>query len=361
MENKSLSIYLHIPFCKQKCHYCDFVSHKAEQGEIASYVQNLVTSIEQESLSYINRTIETVFFGGGTPSLLSLEQITSVMRSLYKNFQMETCKEITIEVNPATVNEEQLRGYLQLGINRLSIGLQSTHNNELQLLGRIHTYEEFLETYTLARKVGFTNINIDLMAAIPGQTFESFAETLERICALEPEHVSAYSLIIEEHTLFYEKYKEPLFEEEEERKLYEYTKEYLRSKGYERYEISNYAKNGYECKHNNCYWQRKPYLGIGVAAASMVDNVRWSTGEERLQLTVEEQMEEFMFLGMRRMAGISVQEFEEEFGVTLEEVYGCVLEKLIKEGLVEQVEGMVRLTDRGIDISNYVFAEFLLD
>lgn len=373
MANKDLSIYVHIPFCKKKCLYCDFLSAKATEETREVYVQELLQEMQLQSKTYKDREIKTVFFGGGTPSLLSCNQMERMIETLNTHYYMKTCLEVTVEVNPATVDLKKLICYKGLGVNRLSIGLQSTNNQELNLLGRIHTYEDFLETYHQAREVGFRNINIDIMSAIPSQTKETYRETLYKVSNLQPEHISAYSLIIEEGTPFYELYGEaenskvhprtgkvePLVSEEKERTMYELTKSYLAKRGYERYEISNYAKKGYECRHNNVYWQRGDYLGMGSAAASMVENVRWSTGEEPTFLTVREQMEEYMFLGLRRMEGVSIKEFQRYFGKQIKNVYGDILEKLQKEELVRQEGDWLQLTEKGIDISNYVFTEFL--
>lgn len=373
MANKDLSIYVHIPFCKKKCLYCDFLSAKATEETREVYVQELLQEMQLQSKTYKDREIKTVFFGGGTPSLLLRNQIERIIDTLNTYYHMQSCREMTIEVNPATVDRKKLQCYKELGVNRISIGLQSANNRELNLLGRVHVYEEFLETYHTARAVGFTNINIDIMAAIPSQTMESYRDTLRKVTQLQPEHISAYSLIIEEGTPFYALYGnlecvqphpntgkiEQLLGEDEERKIYEYTKYYLEEQGYMRYEISNYAKRGFECEHNNVYWQRGDYLGFGNAASSMVDNVRWSSQEESVVLTKKEQMEEYMFLGLRRMEGISVSGFYQCFQRRLEEVYGGELMELQKDDLVRREGDWVRLTQKGIDISNYVFAKFL--
>ena len=273
--------------------------------------------------------------------------------------------EITIEMNPGTVDKEKLRTYRKVGINRLSIGLQSALDEELKKLGRIHTFEEFLDTYKLAREEGFHNINIDLMSAIPGQTVESYEYTLRTVAEIKPEHISAYSLIIEEGTPFYERYgqgehQEELPGEEDERRMYQMTKEILAQYGYERYEISNYAKKGYACRHNLGYWERAEYLGIGRGASSLMDNQRWIQGEEREEIDRQGQMEELMFLGLRKMEGVSCAAFEKAFGCTIESVYDEVIQRMKEMGLMEDADGYLRLTERGIDLSNYVMSEFLL-
>lgn len=365
IKNKNLSIYIHIPFCAKKCLYCDFLSGTATLEEKAEYVKQLKEEIKKESSSYQKFEIQTVFFGGGTPSILSWGEIESILDTLRAQYHFGKNMEISLEANPKTVDGEKLKAYYQMGINRLSFGLQSTKERELQTLGRIHTYEDFLKNYEQARQAGFSNINIDLMSALPGQTIKSYEESLQKVCGLNPEHISAYSLIIEEGTPFYDRYfgkEELLPSENEERGMYQLTKEILADYGYARYEISNYAKKGYECRHNNVYWQRGNYVGFGSGAASMVENVRWSNcGEERHTLSKQEQMEEFMFLGLRRTEGISKERFYREFEEKIENVYGEVLKKLEADGLLEQKNDFVFLTERGIDVSNYALAQFLLD
>lgn len=385
---KKLSIYLHIPFCIRKCNYCDFLSYPASVQEQDDYVRLLLIEIEKQSLLYRGYQVISVFIGGGTPSILDGEIIEIILYKLKSRFNFMENPEITIEVNPGTVTRDKLGAYLRAGINRLSIGLQTADDNELKTLGRIHDYQTFLDTYELARKLGFRNINIDLMSAVPGQTYSSYRETLTKVLELEPEHISAYSLILEEGTWFYEHQNNLKFPtEDEDRQLYELTDKMLSLDGYHRYEISNYAKEGYECIHNKVYWLRGNYVGFGLGAASFVEEVRWSNkktvetysqslhelsedsltdvssrtrfGESIQYLTVEEQMEEFMFLGLRLMEGIEKKAFERKFGVPVENIYGKVLEKLAHEGLLIIGE-RIRLTPYGIDISNYVMSEFLL-
>ncbi|MBO5208328.1 MAG: oxygen-independent coproporphyrinogen III oxidase [Lachnospiraceae bacterium] len=382
---RELSLYVHIPFCMQKCRYCDFLSYKASEQDKKEYVELLLKEIEQQAPFYAEHQVISVFFGGGTPSVLDEKVIEKILCKLKKSFSFVANPEITIEVNPGTVTEEKLQIYFAAGINRLSIGLQSANDEELRCLGRIHDYQTFLETYELARKSGFRNINIDLMSAIPGQSEQSYRETLSKVLALQPEHISAYSLILEEGTWFFDHQKELDFPtEDEDRILYELTGQMLSDKGYHRYEISNYAREGYECLHNKVYWKRGDYLGLGLGAASMVEEVRFSnkdTMEEYREmidncagkqnsrtcfrenieyLTREEQMEEFMFLGLRLTQGVSRQEFEHKFGVNIEEIYGEVLTKLQQEGLLLTDE-YIRLTPYGMDISNYVMSQFLLN
>lgn len=323
--------------------------------------------------------MDTIFMGGGTPSLLSINNISQIVKCLYENFSIAKEVEFSLECNPGTVTKEKLQGYHQLGVNRLSIGMQSTIAEELKNLGRIHTYSDFVNTFHMAREAGFANINIDVMAAIPGQTVDSYRTTLQRVRELEPEHISSYSLIIEEGTPFYERYKEkPPVDEDTDREMYEMTAELLAGAGYERYEISNYAKEGYTCKHNIKYWRREEYLGLGLGAASFLGEERFSNTrlhdryEEEVKagripiaetetVTQDEAMAEFMYLGLRCMKGVSIREFEECFQVSMKDVYGEVIEKYVQQGLLIKRGERIALTSRGIDVSNLVLAEFIFD
>lgn len=377
---RDLSIYIHIPFCVRKCLYCDFLSFALPETteSIESYVYLLEQEILSEAEKYREHHIISVFFGGGTPSLLTPGAVVRIMEALRRCYHMMPDAEVTIEANPGTVTRDKLQEYITAGINRVSIGLQSADDEELARIGRIHDYQAFQETYMLAGEAGFQNINIDLMSALPGQSVDSYRETLRRVAHFRPEHISAYSLILEEGTPLYERQGEYRFPtEEEDREMYLLTESYLSSCGYHRYEISNYALEGYECRHNKVYWQRGDYVGFGLGAASMVQNVRWSNPAEidkyemkvqdpvfmpeRQVLTKKEQMEEFMFLGLRMMCGVSRQEFFCRFGRQMEEVYGGTLKKMCRQGLLVCGEEYVKLTERGIDVSNYVMAEFLLD
>lgn len=378
MKNKKdLELYIHIPFCIRKCKYCDFLSGPSNEKGRQEYVESLCRKIRSYGRLAEAYRVVSIFVGGGTPSILEEEQISQIFGTVYEVFAVESDAEITLEMNPGTVTMEKLMAYRRCGINRLSMGLQSTDDRELEALGRIHTYETFLESYALAREAGFKNINVDLMSAIPYQTRESYQKTLKRIAEFDPppEHISAYSLIIEEGTPFYKRYGDgghagELPSEEEERQMYQDTIEVLKKYGYHRYEISNYAKDGYECRHNLGYWKRTEYLGIGTGAASLIQNRRFTAAklpeeewlpEQNVEiLTVENQMEETMFLGLRLMKGVSVTEFETKFGRTIESVYGTVIERLKEEKLLVQDGNYIRLTEHGIDISNYVMSEFLL-
>lgn len=409
---KELELYLHIPFCERKCAYCDFLSAPADLLVRISYIKKLQEEIAYYGAQYGEYQVSSIFFGGGTPTILEGYQLAAILETVKEHFNITTDAEITVECNPGTLTAGKAEKLVQAGFNRLSMGLQSADDRELQLLGRIHNFAQFLESYDLARKAGFRNINVDLMSALPGQTLKSWQDTLQKVTALRPEHISAYSLIIEEGTPFYERFAEDerireegghprlLPEEDVERQMYELTETFLHTKGYERYEISNYAKPGYECRHNCGYWTRKDYLGLGLGASSLVEHQRFQNTSdlktyleqeyspqcegqhERIAETIQLQeetglsqtghhihieildkkseMEEFMFLGLRLMAGISRQQFEKKFQVTLNSVYGEVLRKLKGEQLIEEVAGYVRLTEHGIDVSNYVLAEFLL-
>lgn len=383
---KKLSIYIHIPFCVRKCLYCDFLSAPADQETMKRYVDALCREMIGKSSTYKEYIITTVFIGGGTPSVLPGEWIEKILKTVSENYQMETGCEITIEANPGTITSCKLEQWRRAGVNRLSIGLQSAQNDELKALGRIHSLEDFLCTYEMIIKSGFNNINIDLMSAIPRQTLISWKETLKVVCSLEspPAHISAYSLIIEENTPFYEN-TPVLPDEDEERQMYKITNDILSGLGYVHYEISNYAKPGYECRHNQVYWRRGNYLGLGIGAASMVANVRCSNirnlnsyinrCEEGVETTEEtsltylskkEQMEEFMFLGLRMMQGVCEEEFCRTFGETIAEVYPGIVEDFCKKGLLmrkisdQTGEHRIMLTGYGIDVSNVVMAEFLL-
>ena len=382
---KELELYIHIPFCVQKCFYCDFLSMPVDETVRRHYVRRLIEEIEYKSQQYKGYEITSVFFGGGTPSILMETQIAEIMEALQQNFFIQKEAEITIECNPGTLAHQKIITCKESGINRISMGLQSTNNRELKMLGRIHTYEEFLHNYDLVRKSGIENVNVDLMSALPGQTVSDWECTLKEILKLRPEHISAYSLIIEEGTPFYQTYEEDeqrreegeepkyLPNEETEREMYQLTGALLKEKGYMQYEISNYAKKGRECQHNIGYWTRKNYLGLGLGSASLVENVRFSNTsdlqeylagdfEEREREVLErrEQMEEFMFLGLRMIKGVSRGDFKKAFGVEIEAVYGEVIKKMVSQGLLQQQAGRIFLTEEGISVSNYVMSEFLL-
>lgn len=378
---ENISVYIHIPFCVRKCLYCDFLSGPASEASQKAYINALCEEIRSEAYKYEGFRVVSVFIGGGTPSVIDAEDIRRVLNTLRQSYRMAAECETTIEVNPGTATEDKLRIYRECGINRLSIGLQSAMNGELKALGRIHSYEDFLDTYEKAVKRGFSNINVDLMSAIPEQSLSSYRETLNRVLRLTPQpvHISAYSLIVEEGTPFYENTPK-LPDEDTEREMYKITREILEEAGFHRYEISNYAKPGYECFHNKVYWTRGNYVGFGIGSASLVKNRRFHNitelesyvnhikeyATEIQSLTMEEQMEEFMFLGLRMMKGVSEQEFYENYHQRFEQVFPGVIAKYVKLGLLaaEVIDGtdflQVRLTLQGIDVSNTIMADFLL-
>lgn len=387
---RPLSIYIHIPFCVRKCLYCDFLSAPVSGETMEAYASCLCREIEAAGKLYPDYEVRTVFFGGGTPSILKKERICQIMEVLRRAFSLAEDAEITIEVNPGTVDADKLAAYYAAGINRLSIGVQSLQENELKALGRIHSIKEFFQTYSMAIKSGFNNINVDLMSAIPEQTLESCQDTLRQLLSLDrpPSHISAYSLIIEEGTPFYE--NTPVLPDEEmDRLFYKITNDILKAAGYHRYEISNYAREGCECRHNRVYWERGEYLGFGIGAASLMQETRFSnirdlqtylkllsgeaadgpsTGQltehlrqEVSHLTEREQMEEFMFLGLRLTEGVSKKRFFKTFGKKFTDVYPGISEKLIREGLLVQEGDRLKLTELGLDVSNRVMAEFLFD
>lgn len=408
-QKNGLEIYVHIPFCVKKCDYCDFLSAPADKRLHNRYAGALLHEIQFYGAQFGRVPVSTIYIGGGTPSAVDAEYIALILKQIMVCFDVAADAEITIECNPGTLTEDKLLIYKDAGVNRLSIGLQSTFDDELKELGRIHTYKKFVENYDLARKCGFDNINIDLMSALPYQTTAKFMTTLKRVMQLRPEHISSYSLIIEKGTPFYERYKfdavlrdagkvpKILPSEDTEYEIYKNTQKLLTEHGYHHYEISNYAKPGYECRHNAGYWTRVPYLGVGLGASSLLDEIRYTNVSDIMQYirlcdgikcskqeTVKRngdtvlipaaslhadaqlierhaQMEEFLFLGLRMTDGITRSAFREAFGTEIEAVYGTVLQNLAEEELVELKAGTIRLTDKGMDISNYVLAQFLLD
>lgn len=373
-----MELYLHIPFCIRKCAYCDFLSFACGKEKQRQYVEKLIEEIDCVGAGCQDNTVSTVFVGGGTPSVLDSAWIVEIFEHLRRAFWIEEGAEISMEANPGTVTREKLLDYRRAGINRLSLGLQSASDRELRLLGRIHTWDEFLESYRLVREAGFENVNVDLMSALPGQTVESWLETLRRVTDLGPEHISAYSLIVEEGTPFFAQYgskegQKLLPDEDAEREMYHGTLEFLRGCGYERYEISNYARAGRECRHNLGYWTGVPYLGLGLGASSYMDGKRFCNVdrlEEYLggkpgeyvdvqELSVKDMQEEFFYVGLRLVRGVCLSEFERRFGVAAAQVYPGVMERFVREGVAEICEGWFRLTEFGMDVSNYVMGGFL--
>ena len=378
--NGGMELYLHMPFCVRKCAYCDFLSFPTDQETQNLYTRRLREDIDAMGKKYGDIPVDTIFIGGGTPSVPDSALIVGIMEHVRKAFHVAEGAEISMEANPGTVTREKLTDYRRAGINRLSFGLQSANDRELKLLGRIHTWAEFLESFHLARECGFTNINIDLMSALPGQTRESWKDTLKRVTDLNLEHISAYSLIIEDGTPFGEKYgseegRKLLPEEDSEREMYHETKRFLRDCGYERYEISNYAKPGRACRHNIGYWTGLPYLGLGLGASSYMDGCRFAVNSDMKQyleekpgmftdvekLTKKDMEEEFFYVGLRMTAGVSLPEFERRFGVSAKDVYPGLMEMFVEEkAAVFQGDRFV-LTDYGLDVSNYIMAQFLQD
>lgn len=377
---QEVSLYLHIPFCVQKCAYCDFLSRAGSRWEKEEYVQALIREIESYGQWAKAYRVPTVFLGGGTPSVLEAEQTGRIMDALRETFEIEPDAEITTEANPGTLDQEKLKIYRNRGMNRISMGLQSADNEELKILGRIHTWETFLDSYDMVRKAGFCNVNLDLISGLPRQTLEKWEETLKKTAALEPEHISAYSLMVEEGTPFFQMEEEgTLFlpPEEEVCRMYENTKCILEEYGYRQYEISNFAREGKACRHNLGCWERKDYLGLGLGSASLLGKRRFRNTPdwdlylkhshtprllrvEESCLTEQEAMEEFMFLGLRMTAGISQEKFFSEFHRTVDEVYGSILEQYTSLGYLVREKGRVRLSERGILVSNAILADFLL-
>lgn len=375
IRENSLELYFHIPFCIKKCEYCDFLSGPATRTRQEDYIYALLREMKTISEKE-KRSVDTIFIGGGTPSVPDWDVMEKFLKGMREDFNVSPDAEITIEANPGTLTPEKLQLYRKYGINRISIGLQSPKDKELKILGRIHNYSQFLESYHMAREAGFSNINIDLMFAIPGQTCKGWLENLRTVAELGPEHISAYSLIIEEGTPFYKKELD-LPDEDSEYIMYEDTGKILGEYGYHQYEISNYAKKGRRCRHNEGYWTRMDYLGLGLGAASLLGNRRFSNTdsmEEYLKnsgspekirknqenLSTYDEMAEFMFLGLRMTEGISVKRFQECFGVPIEKIYGKVIDGYKKQGLLIEKNGRIFLSRPGIHVSNTIMADFLL-
>ena len=380
---QELELYIHIPFCVRKCNYCDFLSFPQPTDVHGRYVTQLLREIRAAAPDCREMIVRSVFIGGGTPSLIGESLIEELMATVRSCYRMAEDAEVTIECNPGSTLRHKFAAYRRAGINRLSIGLQSADNAELKMLGRVHSFEEFLKSYQNARMEGFKNINVDLINCIPMQSLKTWKNTLRTVLMLKPEHVSVYNLIIEEGTPFYQMQEEGLLmmpSEEEQAEIDTFTKEYLARQGYHRYEISNWAREGLECRHNSGYWTGVPYLGFGLGAASYFDRKRWNNTSDLSEymdfdfvgdrsgtvrkdvreLSREEQIEEFMFLGLRMTKGISSSSFLSRFGQHLDSVYGKILDKDIISGLIESCDGRYRLTERGMDVSNVVLSGFLL-
>lgn len=387
---KDIGIYVHIPFCKHKCYYCDFISYVNKENLVERYVNVLIKEITDvatgNKLDYENGIdelfkVNTIYIGGGTPSFIESKHIVNIIGKIKKYFKVNENAEITIEVNPGTVDENKLKDYFKVGINRLSIGLQSTNDNLLKEIGRIHTYKVFLDTYTLARKVGFRNINTDLIIGLPKQTIEDVEKSVKDLINLNLEHISVYSLILEEWTVLEKQVRSgklKLPEDEEERKMYWKVKSMLEENGYNHYEISNFAKHGYESQHNLDCWKQKEYVGFGAAAHSYTNGVRYSNIEnieeyienyenDRIadnfvfheKQTHNMKVKEYMMLGLRKLNGINIQEFKEKFAANPIYVFKNELEKLVNEDLLKIDGDYIRLTNKGLDLANLVWEEFV--
>ena len=373
---REIALYIHIPFCKQKCLYCDFTSFAKLDGYMEEYIDALNKEIIDRCKGY---KIKSLFIGGGTPTYLddvSLQKLMNIIKKLDFTGDVEK----SMECNPGTVDKNKLEIIKEGGINRLSFGLQTTKNSLLKKIGRIHSYEEFKKNYKLAREIGFNNINIDIMFGLPDQSLEDYEESLNEIADLQPEHISAYSLIIEEGTPFYKLFQDNklnLPNEDTERDMYSNTKKNLQAKGYIQYEISNYAKDGMECFHNKVYWKVEEYIGVGLGASSFIDNKRIKNienldeyidkvknakciFEEVYVNTNKDNIEEFMFMGLRMIKGIEEKEFQKRFGVSVDSVYEEVLNNNINKGLLERAKGRIYLTEKGIELSNYVMSDMIL-
>ena len=396
---KSISLYVHIPFCVQKCLYCDFLStDKESYAAKLQYVDALTTEIGLYKNLADRYLVRTIFFGGGTPTSLDGAFIECILEAIRSVFEVAEDAEITIEANPGTIKYSDLQTFIANGINRLSIGLQTTNDSLLGRIGRIHNYDQFLAGYNLARRAGFENINIDIMSGLPTQNLHDLAETLEVVTDLKPEHISVYSLQVEDGTPLSkdDELLERIPSEEEDRAMYAMTKKVLFAKGYQRYEFSNYSLPGKECKHNLVYWTGGEYLGFGLGAASYFKGERFSNirdlhlyidqmeeaklkeaeirdkntyyeifteklRTERTTMYIDRRMEEFMFLGLRMTNGVSKEDFQRKFEKDMFDVYGEVIYKYIREGYMLDTGDRVQFTDRGIDVSNYILSEFLLD
>lgn len=366
---KTLGIYIHIPFCLSKCQYCGFYSMPGvDEGKQWEYCERLIEDIVEYGKTYADGyTVDTIFIGGGTPSILPGEYIGSILDAIKANFHVKQNAEMTIESNPKTLTKEKLLQYRQFGINRLSIGLQSLHGTMLKNLGRTHSVIDFCENYQLARDCGFQNINVDLMFAIPNHTMEIWEDTLEKIIEMKPEHISFYSLQIEEGTPFYDMYKQGLFDQisdELDRQMYHKAIEQLKASGYLHYEISNCALPGFECKHNLKYWSMEDYLGIGDCASSYMNGIRFAEGPnpEYHENSFADETAEYVFTGLRKTEGISLDVFAERFDRELWDVFGDRREELnefFQRGLLIEDNRWLRLSEEGLDISNQIMAIFV--
>lgn len=390
LKQKEIEIYIHIPFCKKKCNYCDFCSYENREDFIPEYIKYLLQEIQE--VGEINQKaaesgiddlffVKNIYIGGGTPSFIESSYIVQILETIKQYYKVDNQAEITIEVNPGTVTLEKLEDYKRAGVNRLSIGLQSIQEHLLKSIGRIHNYYDFLDTYRFARGIEFQNINVDLMIGLPNQTLWEVEDSLGEVISLEPEHISVYSLIVEENTKLQKQIDEGILRlpaEEIERKMYWKVKEILEQNEYNHYEISNFAKNGYESKHNMNYWNQKEYIGFGVAAHSYTNEIRYSnveSVEEYIQnfkmgkqednfvfhekQNIISKQKEYMLLGLRKIKGVSIQEFKNKFVENPIYLYHTELEKLVNEELLEIDGDYIKLTNKGLDLANLVWEEFV--
>lgn len=380
---KEIGIYVHIPFCKKKCEYCDFISYAGKENIIEKYVNSLIKNIEytKAKMNLKFYKVNTIYIGGGTPSLIDSKYIKRIINSIKDSFSIIDNSEITIEINPGTVNKEKILDYKECGINRVSIGLQTVQNDLLKMLGRIHTYEEFLNTYNLVKEIGFKNINVDLMIGLPNQTIKNIEESLEKIISLNPNHISVYSLILEEGTVLENKVNNGLLklpDEELERKMYYKVRNILEKNKYIHYEISNFAKKGFESKHNMNCWNQEEYFGFGVASHSYFENKRFSYIENINEFiknienndiekniiihenqSEEDRKKEYMLLGLRKIEGVSISEFEQKFRINPLFYFRFEISKLEEDGLIEVDLDKIKLTEKGLDFANIVWKEFV--
>lgn len=374
-----LGLYLHVPFCIKKCNYCDFNSYSINGEDKDKYLESIVKEMNLYRSDFKDKVFTSVFIGGGTPTILKEDELEYLFNNIYSNFNIHSDAEISIEANPGTLTKSKLKTLYNIGVNRLSIGLQAYQQSHLDKLGRIHTFEEFAKNYEDAKNIGFNNINIDLMYALPNQTIDDWKETLQKVVMLNPTHISAYSLIIEEGTKFYELYERKELnptDEELDIKMYRYSIKYLKEYGYNQYEISNYSKKGYECNHNIIYWKCEEYLGLGPGASGYIDGVRYSNVEalneyfghidsenkpicDKNILEVKDKIEEKIFMGLRMNEGIYFNDFAKEFNINFKEKYKGIMEKLRNNNLIDYDDKIMYLTQKGIEVSNSVFIEFL--
>lgn len=379
MEEKKLGIYLHIPFCKQKCYYCDFPSFAGQEACQEEYLDTLLLEIRKVGANYQDRIVDTIFFGGGTPSILPADALPRVLDEVRVSFVIDERAEITAEANPGTVDSHKLLRWRKAGMNRISFGVQSFHDTLLRAIGRIHTGEEARMAVRMAREAGFANINLDLIYGLPGQTIDMLKQDVMEAIALKVEHLSVYGLIVEEDTLLERMVDDGraiLPCEEEEEAMYDWITAYLPEQGYHRYEISNYARAGRECRHNLKYWQFDEYIGLGSAAHSFEgrkrlaneripsDYIRRMHAEGSARLleeaeTIAELQGEYIFLALRTTQGVDTEDFCHTFGTDFFALYGDIIERMKNERLLEQAGRYVRLTELGMKYGNRVFAQFV--